>query len=364
MTEKRIVVVGAGVAGLTTALLLSKNPRYEITVAAKHMPGDYDIQYASPWAGANFMPVSVGGTPDADWDRNTWIALEELARTDPGAGIHFQKTRIFNRKKDIGSATAKWFSELLSPTPWWRTLFPDYKQIPKAELPWGVDNGHKFTSVCINTAIYLPWLVSQCLKNGVVFKRAAFSHINDAAAQGLHHSGKAADIVLNCTGLASRSLGGVADELVQPARGQIVVVRNTTDEMLSISGTDDGPDEAMYIMSRAAGGGTILGGCYQKGSWESQPDATLALRIMNRCVKACPELTNGRGIEALDVIRHGVGLRPVREGGARIEKERIEGTWVVHNYGHGGAGYQCSYGYAQAAVKLVDEVSSLAKSRL
>lgn len=46
----------AGVAGLTTALLLSKNRRYRIVVAAKHMPGDYDIEYASPWAGANYMP--------------------------------------------------------------------------------------------------------------------------------------------------------------------------------------------------------------------------------------------------------------------------------------------------------------------
>lgn len=46
----------AGVAGLTTALLLSKNARNKIVVAAKHMPGDYDIEYASPWAGANFMP--------------------------------------------------------------------------------------------------------------------------------------------------------------------------------------------------------------------------------------------------------------------------------------------------------------------
>jgi hypothetical protein len=75
MAEKRIVIVGyvphsllnrhrsyivtvdrAGVAGLTSALLLSRNPSYKITVAAKHMPGDYDIEYASPWAGANYMP--------------------------------------------------------------------------------------------------------------------------------------------------------------------------------------------------------------------------------------------------------------------------------------------------------------------
>ena len=46
----------AGVAGLTTALLLSEKAGYNIVVAAKHMPGDYDIEYASPWAGANYMP--------------------------------------------------------------------------------------------------------------------------------------------------------------------------------------------------------------------------------------------------------------------------------------------------------------------
>jgi 2-polyprenyl-6-methoxyphenol hydroxylase-like FAD-dependent oxidoreductase len=37
----------AGVTGLTTALVLSKNPEYSITVVAKHMPGDYDLEYVS-----------------------------------------------------------------------------------------------------------------------------------------------------------------------------------------------------------------------------------------------------------------------------------------------------------------------------
>ena len=150
-------------------------------------------------------------------------------------------------------------------------------------------------------------------------------------------------------------LGGVEDKTVVPARGQIVVVRNDAGKMADISGTDDGPEEACYIMTRAAGGGTILGGSYQKGSWESQPDPNLAIRIMKRAVELFPHLTGGKGIEHLDVVRHGVGLRPVREGGARIEKERIDGIWVVHNYGAGGAGYQSSYGCAQNAVELIEE---------
>jgi D-amino-acid oxidase len=213
-----------------------------------------------------------------------------------------------------------------------------FHQIPQADLKPGIDNATCFTSVCINPAIYLPWLVSQCLKNGVVLKRATFKHIAAAAAPGVHHLGGSADLVVNCTGLSASKIGGVEDKTVVPARGQIVVVRNVAPAMYSMSGTDDGPDEACYIMTRAAGGGTILGGCYQKGNWESQHDPSLALRIMKRCVELCPQLTNGKGIEHLDVIRHGVGLRPVREGGTRIEKEKIHGVWTVHNYGAGGAG--------------------------
>jgi D-amino-acid oxidase len=44
------------VSGLTSAYLLSKDKANTITVVAKHMPGDYDIEYASPWAGANVLP--------------------------------------------------------------------------------------------------------------------------------------------------------------------------------------------------------------------------------------------------------------------------------------------------------------------
>jgi D-amino-acid oxidase len=245
-----------------------------------------------------------------------------------------------------------------------------FHEIPREQLKPGIDNGTAFTSVCINPSIYLPWLVSQCLKAGVVFKRANFQHISDAA--DIDDQGLKTSLVVNCTGLSASRLGGVEDKSVIPSRGQIVVVRNDPGAMLAISGTDDADDEVSYIMMRAAGGGTILGGSYQKGNWESQFDPNLAIRIMKRCVDLCPQLTGGKGIEHLDIIRHGVGLRPLRLGGARIEKEKIGGTWVVHNYGkqpeimqtnsnlnlpigHGGFGYQSSYGCAQEVVKLVDD---------
>lgn len=229
-----------------------------------------------------------------------------------------------------------------------------FRALKSSELPPGCDGGSSFTSVCINTALYLPYLASQCLALGAILRRGIATHIASAAT--LHHSGAKADLVINCTGLASLRLPGVEDTSVYPARGQIVLVRNTIDIMASTSGTDDGGDEACYIMHRAAGGGCILGGCLQKDNWESQPDPSLAVRIMQRAVALRPDLVApGKGIEGLSVVRHGVGLRPMRKGGIRVEREVVDGIKVVHNYGHGGYGYQASYGSADKVVRLVNE---------
>ena len=46
-----VVVLGAGVIGLTVAHVLSQNARFKITVVARDMPDDLDSQaFASPWA--------------------------------------------------------------------------------------------------------------------------------------------------------------------------------------------------------------------------------------------------------------------------------------------------------------------------
>lgn len=126
-----------------------------------------------------------------------------------------------------------------------------FRRLSSEELPPGIDAAFSYTSVCINTAIYLPWLVSQCLANGVVFKRATLKHISEAAQ--LHYSGNRADVLVNCAGLMALKLGGVNDQKMLPARGQTVLVRNDPGMMCSNSGTDDGDDEVCYVMQRAAG---------------------------------------------------------------------------------------------------------------
>lgn len=87
---------------------------------------------------------------------------------------------------------------------------------------------------------------------------------------------------------------------------------------------------------------------------------------MKRAIALTPSLVKpGQGIEGLDIIRHGVGLRPLREGGTRIEKDEVNGVKVVHNYGHGGFGYQASFGCSVETVALVREaLRGLPRSRL
>lgn len=239
--------------------------------------------------------------------------------------------------------------------PWYQELMDDYRELNADEVLDGHDSGCEFGSMCINVPVYLSWLIGQCLKNGVVIKRAVLKHI--AEAKNLSHTGNPADIIINATSMGSRKLGGVEDATMTPARGQIVVVRNEVHPMVVTSGTNHEATGCLYIMTRAAGGGTIIGGTYDIGNWESIPDPNIAARIMQRAVDLRPEIAGGKGVTGLDVIRHAVGLRPYRPSGVRIEVEKLDdSTQIVHNYGHAGWGYQGSYGCAERAIELVNEI--------
>lgn len=369
-----IVVLGAGVVGLSSALFLSDDPENQVTVVAKFMPGDFDIEYTSPWAGANVLPMAAEA--DSRWERRTWEHLRKLTENEPSAGIHFQNTRVYRRDKDAPEyPSSNFYDALFSKDPWYKTMFDGYRELSADEIPAGHDSGCEFTSLCINTQIFLPWLASRCLANGVVFKRAVVKHVADAAAfAGGSSSGSPSSspppptIVVNATGLGALKLGGVEDQSMVPARGQIVVVRNEAPYMIATSGTEDGGVEVCYAMTRAAGGGTVLGGTYDKGNWDPTPEPNVAVRIMTRAVELCPELAGGKGVAGLDIIRHGVGLRPLRTKGVRIEAESVASpdgagsVSVVHNYGHAGWGYQGSFGCAERVVELVKEIQSAAKA--
>lgn len=55
--NKNIRVIGAGVIGLTTALLLQKKG-YRVTIISEHFPGDKHLHYTSPCAGAHWRTLA------------------------------------------------------------------------------------------------------------------------------------------------------------------------------------------------------------------------------------------------------------------------------------------------------------------
>jgi D-amino-acid oxidase len=97
----------------------------KVTVVSKHMPGDYDIEYASPWAGANYWPVGKPGSNLQRFERTTWPELARICREVPEAGIHFQESRVYGRSKDAGTATGQWFDELCKEDAWFKNVVPN-----------------------------------------------------------------------------------------------------------------------------------------------------------------------------------------------------------------------------------------------
>lgn len=78
--------------------------------------------------------------------------------------------------------------------------------------------------------------------------------------------------------------------------------------------------------------------------------------IIARTTALCRDLRE----QPHEVLAAFAGMRPSREGGARVEREdvSIDGTRraLVHNYGAGGTGFQAGYGMATDAVGTVEDV--------
>ncbi|MGV2496292.1 FAD-dependent oxidoreductase [Pelagerythrobacter aerophilus] len=97
----------------------------------------------------------------------------------------------------------------------------------------------------------------------------------------------------------------------------------------------------MHVRRRtvlAGGAATLLAGCTPTGARISSTSAS-------------PRLVPLR-LDAGHVMKVTVCLRPFRPAGPRLEAERFGETTVVHNYGHGGAGWSLGWGCAAEAAAL------------
>ncbi|KAJ5895308.1 hypothetical protein N7495_006999 [Penicillium taxi] len=345
------LVIGCGVVGLTTALeLKAKHPDAKVVIAARYLPGDSVAEYASNWGGANWFPASFDNGRLEKWDAITYRKLKILASERPDSGVKAMNIKFHYDQpiEEVGiltPATGKlWFEDLVG------GLIP----IEKEDLPSGAVFGFEMASFVMDVQRYLPWLQMQANSLGIEIHRRIFKDIHDAFEE---YPGTSA--VFNCTGIGSLKLGGVKDEKMFAARGQIMLVEGPKEPLRTMYFRAPHRDaDATHIFPRGKDGrtGVILGGCREKHNWNGEVDLEFAEEIKKKCCELAPQLGKP---EDLKVFKHGVGLRPGREGGARIEPEYIDGRMVIHNYGAGGTGFQASWGMANEAVSCLAERARL-----
>lgn len=310
-----VVVLGAGVIGLTTAITLAEQGR-RVLVRTAEPPGATTSAAAGalwgPWQAKPHNRVLA-------WAGHTLDVLTALAG-EPGTGVRMACGNDISTRHH---QPADWFDLLLDVRP----CAPD-------ELPSGYTHGVHYTAPLVDMPVHLDYLARRL--------RAANGTIEINPVATLHEATVLAPIVVNCTGLGARTL--VEDDTLRPIRGQHLVTTNPGITEFTEVDTGDSPDLiAIYPHSDHL----VLGGTAESGVWDRQPSLETAEAILARCTALDARLF------AVEIIGHRVGLRPARTEVRLEERPGPDGGRVFHNYGHGGAGVSLAWGCANYAATLI-----------
>lgn len=301
----RIIVVGAGVVGLSCATRLLE-AGHRVDVLARDLP----LETTSSVAAAIWYPYLA--FPQDKVTARSKTAYAEFARlAAQGAdGVAMRRgTELFLEKPD---------------DPWWLDAVPSLDRVePRAPY---VD-AWSFVTPVVDMPRYLPWLSERVLDAGGTITRMALARLPEAP------------LVVNCSGLGSRALAG--DTTTRPVRGQVVVVEQFGLDEWWLAGEGPAGEVPTYVIPRTDD--VVLGGTDEDDDWSRSPSPQTADDILRRAAALVPDVAKAR------ILRHQVGLRPARP---EVRLERVGD--VIHCYGHGGAGVTLSWGCADDVVALVD----------
>ncbi|MGC9441144.1 FAD-dependent oxidoreductase [Streptomyces sp. WG5] len=309
--DDEVVVVGGGVIGLTTAVVLAERGRRVRLWSREPVE-----RTTSAVAGALWWPYRIEPVASARaWALRSLDVYEEMAARPGESGVRMVEGVLGETGLDeVGTWAAARLPGLRAATP------EEYGGSGLwARLP------------LIDMSTHLPWLRQRLVSAGGVVETRAVAGPAEADAP----------VVVNCTGLGAREL--VPDPSVRPVRGQLVVVENPGIRTWAVS-TDPVSGEMAYFFPQP--GRLVLGGTAEEDAWSAEPDPAVAEAIVRRCAALRPEIAGAR------VLGHLVGLRPARDA-VRLEREPLaDGRVLVHNYGHGGAGVTVAWGCAREAAGL------------
>lgn len=318
MRKKSLLILGAGVSGLSTGILLLRNG-YKVTIWAKDLPP----YTTSNKAAAVWYPFNCGSQEKATfWLRDTLNYFQDVILFDNNTGC--KKTTVV----EVFDRPAK--------DPWWKNGVHNYTKAKKHYLPNGYIDGYQIDGLVMDTDVYMDYLVKTFKKLGGKLHQKAISTIDEAFERYTY--------VINCTGLASIDLFN--DKRLYPCRGQILKIKPDILEHSLFE--EEGPNSLAYIIPRL--NDIVLGGTTQNHNWSLTPSEKDTQDILRKCSNLFPQFKNA------EILEVKVGLRPARDE-IRLEIEKYSDKFVIHNYGHGGSGFNLSWGCGKKVVQLVESIS-------
>ncbi|MGW3987172.1 FAD-dependent oxidoreductase [Streptomyces sp. NPDC004830] len=309
-TREAIVVVGGGVVGLTTAVVLAERGHRVRVWTRDAVQATTSAAAGALWWPYRIEPMALART----WALRSLEVYEELAAGSGASGVRMVEGVLGDTRFDEVDG-------------WLAGRVPGLRAATAEEY---TGTGVRARLPLIDMPAHLPWLRGRFTAAGGVVEARAVASLGEVDAP----------VVINCTGLGAREL--VPDPAVRAVRGQLVVVENPGIDTWLVA--TDAAGEHAYMFPQP--GGLVLGGTSEEDAWSTEPDPAAAAAIVRRCAALRPEIAGAR------VLEHRVGLRPVRDA-VRLDRERLpDGRVLVHNYGHGGAGVTVAWGCAREAARL------------
>jgi D-amino-acid oxidase len=311
----RIVVIGAGVNGLTCAVSLLRAGA-EVRLVTAGAP----LGTVSAVAGAMIGPAFGSGDDRSfAWERRSDAIFRELAQ-DAATGVRLVRGRLFGAP-ELGPGLPPGIADV-----------PGYLgELEPSRLPPGFLSGFGAELPFADMPRYLAWLVGRVTELGGTIEQRVVTDLATVDTQ--------ADYVINCSGLGAALLAD--DDTLEPVWGQHVVVQAPEVQEFAFEGGGTGDVIGAFPHAR----GVLIGGVRRPGRNQLSPDFEIARASITRAAAAFPELADAR------LLSVEVGLRPGRPS-VRLESERIGGTPVIHNYGHDSRGVFWSWGCAAEVVGL------------
>jgi D-amino-acid oxidase len=323
----RVVIVGAGVSGLTCGVVFAERG-HRTTIFAKEV----GQQTTSGAAAALWFPYDVEPANKViPWALETYRTVIDLS-LNSGSGVSMIELHQFSRNEEI--QIPDWAIPLGAR----RLPFPVMSS-PSSSLRTGsvegllkvFKSGFSLHVPLMDTTIYLDYLVNRFIAAGGLVT-------TDTHFEKLEEVDPKFDLVTNCAGIGAREL--IHDTDLEPHRGQVAIVPRIEDLPYAVV-CDDAP--LIYAIPRTDD-------CVFGGTNEISNDLAVNSATTARIVAECSRVLK---IEKPNVLAERVGLRPFRKSGVRLERASLSnGRTVIHNYGHGGSGFTLSWGCANEVLNL------------